>query len=123
MAADFATFKIDVRYNSLDYGPFSFDFEDACPSSITVSSAVIRSFIGKVDIDDDLDDYTESTSELVDTVKTAVTGSYTVNAYFNFPSTAANQGVKHSLVFEITFSNSGTHNFYGQYVWVREATT
>ena len=119
MAADFPTFKIEVRYNSLDYGPFSFDFEDACPSGVTVSSATVRSFLGKYDTDDDLSDFTETTSELVDTAKTAVSGNYTVNVYFNFPGTSTNQDLKHTLVFEITFSNSGTHNYHGQYVWVR----
>lgn len=123
MAADFPRFKIDVRYNSLDYGPFSFDFEDACPSGVTVDDVTLRSFVGKVDIDDDIDDYTESTDELVDLAKTVVTGNYTVNAYFNFPSTSTYQNEKHSLVFEITFSNDGTHNYIGQYVWVREAAS
>jgi len=123
MATDFPKFKIDIRYNSLDYGPFSFDFTDACPTDITVSDVTLRSFVGSVDIDDDLDDFTESTDELIDAAKTVVTGSYTVNAYFNFPTTAAYQGTRHSLVFEITFSNEGTHNFYGRSIWVREATS
>jgi hypothetical protein len=123
MAADFSRFKIDVRYNSLDYGPFSFDFEDACPTGTTVSDITLRSFLGKVDIDDDIDDFTESTSELIDTAKVAVSGDYGVNAYFNFPTTTTYHGEKHSLVFEITYSNAATHNFYGQYVWVREQAT
>ncbi len=123
MATDFARFKIDVRYKSLDYGPFAFDFEDACPSGVTVSGIVLRSFSGKVDIDDDLDDYTETTSELVDVAKTAVSGSYGVDAFFNFPTTVAYMEVKHSLVFEITFSNTATHSFYGQYVWTRAGFT
>lgn len=119
MATDFARFKIDIRYNTLDYGPFAFDFEDACPSNVTVTGVVLRSFCGKVDTDDDIASYTESTSELIDTGKTAVSGDYGVDAFFNYPTTAAHQGEKHSLVFEITFSNGGTHNFYGQYTWVR----
>jgi len=123
MAADFPRFKIDIRYKSVDYGPFSFDFEDACPPSVTLTSVVLRSFLGKVDVDDDLDDYTETTSELVDSGKTAVSGSYGVDAYFNFPTTAAYMELKHSLVFEITFSNTATHNFIGQYVWTRAGFT
>jgi len=123
MAADFPRFKIEVRYKSSSYGPFSFDFEDACPSGITVDSVTVRSFLGKVDIDDDLDDYTETTSELIDTTNVAVTGNYTVNVYFNFPTTTTNMEEKHSLVFEITFSNGGTHNYIGQYVWTRAGFT
>ena len=119
MATDFARFKIEVRYNTVDYGPFAFDFEDACPSGVTVNDVTLRSFLGKVDMDDDLADFTETTSELIDTVKTAVSGDYGVDAFFNYPSTLTNQGAKHSLIFEITFSNTGTHNFYGQYIWVR----
>ena len=120
MAADFPRFKIDIRYNTLDYGPFEFDFEDACPSGVTVTGITLRSFLGKVDVDDDIASFTETTSELIDTVETAVSGDYGVNAYFNYPTTSTNQGEKHSLVFEITFSNAATHNFYGQYVWVRQ---
>jgi len=123
MAADFPRFKIDVRYKSLDYGPFSFDFEDACPSGVTLNDVTVRSFLGKVDIDDDLDDYTETTSELIDSGNTAVSGDYDVNVYFNFPSTTTYMEEKHSLVFEIEFSNSATHSFIGQYVWVRAGFT
>jgi len=103
----------------LDYGPFPFDLEDSTPPSDTLADITLRSFVGKVDIDDDIDDFTESTDELIDSVLTAVSGDYGIDAHFNYPTTAALQGEKHSLVFEITYTAGGTHNLYGQYVWVR----
>lgn len=116
MALDFAKFKIEVRYAALDYGPFTFDFEDALPTGTTVSSVTLKSFLGKLDQNDDLGDETETTAELIDAVKTTVSGSYGVAAYFNYPTTAAWQNEDHTLVFELTLSNSAEHAYYGQRV-------
>lgn len=118
MALDFAKFKIEVRYAAVDYGPFTFDFEDALPTGTTISAVTLKSFLGKLDQNDDLGDETETTSELVDAVKTAVSGNYGVAAYFNYPSTTTNQNADHTLVFELTLSNGAEHCYYGQRVYV-----
>jgi hypothetical protein len=116
--ADFDRFRIDIRQNTADWGPFVFDFTSAMPTGVTVSAVTLKSYLGHVNPKDDLDDETETTSELVDTVLTVVSGSYNVNAYFNYPTTATNiGGVKHTLVFNLTMSNGATHSFYGYYVW------
>ena len=112
MAADFPKSTIDVRYATTDYGPYNFDFEDALPSDIELSSVTIRSFAGNVTQDDDLSGETESTSELIDSVKSVINGKYTVDVYFDYPSTAAYIGQSHTLIFEITANNGGIHPFY-----------
>ena len=116
--ADFDRFKIDIRQNTLDWGPFVFDFEASMPTGVTVSAVTLKSYLGRVIPKDDLDDETETTSELIDSIKTVVSGNYNVNAYFNYPTTAAYLGgVKHTLVFNLTMSNGSTHSWYGYYVW------
>jgi hypothetical protein len=118
MALDFDKSKIEVRYASTDYGPFTFDFQDALPGTTTISSVTLKSFLGKLDQNDDLGDQTETTAELIDAVKTAVSGNYGVAAYFNYPSTTTNQNANHTLVFELTLSNGAVHAYYFQRVYV-----
>lgn len=123
MALDFAKDKIEVRYNSADYGPFTFDLQQVLPSGVTISDVTIRSFLGKYDQKDDLGDATETTSELVDAVKSGVSGSYGVAVYFNYPSTLTYRNTDHTLVFEVTMSNNGTHNYYFQRAYVTNEGT
>lgn len=116
---DFETREIQVRYYSADYGPHVFDFTDALPSGVTISSASVKSYLTKVDQADDLSAKTETTSELIDAQLTAASGNYNVNVYFNYPSTTAwLGGAKHTLVFELTLSNSAKHNYFFHYVRV-----
>lgn len=115
--ADFPTQKISINYKSTDYGPFNFDLEDAIPTGLTISDVTLKSYLGRVNEGDDLDDETDTTSECVDSTLTAVNGNYTVDAYFNYPSTSAYQNQLHTLIFEITFSgNGGTHAYYHYYL-------
>ena len=116
MSHDFPTGSIDIRYNSNEYGPFGFDFTDALPSGITVSSAVVRSFSGTVKREDDLSDKTETTSSLIETASTTVSSPY-VYVYFQFPTTTYTNA-SHTLVFELTLSNSAVHSFIFRYVKV-----
>lgn len=118
MALDFAKDKIEVRYNSVDYGPFTFDLQKVLPSGVTISSVTVKSFLGKFDQKDDLGDATETTSELINAAKSGVSGSYGVAVYFNYPSTLTNRNADHTLVFEVTMSNNATHNYYFQRVYV-----
>ena len=119
MALDFDREKIEIRYFTQDYGPYIFDFEDALPSSTTIASVTLKSYLGKIDPSDDLSGETETTSECVDAFKTAVNGDYGVAAYFDFPSTVAWQDQKHTLIFELTLSNAAKHPFYFQYLDVK----
>jgi hypothetical protein len=113
MAMDFDKTKIEIRYNSTDYGPFKFDFTNAIPSGTTLSSVTVKSYLGKVNPEDALASETDTSSELVDTVKTVVSSSYIVSVYFNYPTTAAYKSdVAHTLIFEITLSNSAKHAYY-----------
>ena len=114
--ADFETGTIEIRYNSNAYGPFSFDFTDALFPGVTISSAVVRAFLGNVSKKDDLTDETELTTTLIETASTSVS-SATVNVYFQYPGTTyLNQ--KATLVFELTLSNGAVHALYYQYVYI-----
>ena len=103
---DFEARTIRVRYNSADFGPHTFDFEDAIPLDTTLASVNVRAFLGKVKPGEDLDDETE-VSALIDGILTAVTGDYVVSVYFDYPG-AAYEG-NYTLVFEITLNNSAVH--------------
>jgi hypothetical protein len=112
--SDFERENINIRYNSNEWGPFAFDLTDMLPVGTTVSSAVIRSFLGNVKKTDDLSDETETTSVLVETASTAVSSPY-VYAYFQYAGTTY-INTKHTLVFEITLSNSAVTALYFQYI-------
>ena len=116
---DFGYFVIEIRYKSLDYGPFGFKFRKGLPVGLTISGITLRSFLGHVEPGDDLSAEIETTSELIDAAKTNVSSSYIVSAYFNYPTTSEYiGGEKHTLIFELTLSNGATHAYYGYYVWV-----
>ncbi len=106
---DFEARTIRVRYNSADYGPHTFDFEDAIPLDTTLASVSLRAFLGKVKPGEDLADETEE-SDLIDAVLTAVTGDFVVSAYFNYPGSDAEGN--YTLVFEITLDNAAVHPYY-----------
>jgi hypothetical protein len=108
---DFPQKEIQINYNSLDYGPFTFDFEDQAPTGLTLSSVTLKSYFGRVTKTDDLSGKTETTTDLIDTGLTNVSGNYTVDAYFNYPGSSLEGN--HTLIFELTWSgNSGTHAYY-----------
>ena len=117
----FERFNIYVNYNTEDYGPFQFDCEDALPSDDPINDVTVRSFVGKVEAEDGIDNATESTDELIDATLTAASGDYGVNLYLNFPSTATYQDEKHTLCFELTLDSGATHALFGQYVRVGAA--
>ena len=107
---DFEAKTIRVRYKSTDYGPHTFDFEDALPLDTIISSCTVRAFVGKVKPGEDLDDETELTSSLIDTILTAVTGNYVVSVYFNYPGD--DYTGNYTLVFECTLNNGAMHPYY-----------
>lgn len=116
---DFSKEKIEIRGTSTDYGPFTFDFQDALPSGVTVSSVTVESYLGKITPEDELSGQTETTDELIDAVKTAVSGSYGVAVYFNYPTTDAyNSDKDHTLIFKLTLSNDAKHDYWFQWVKV-----
>ena len=106
---DFEARTIRVRYNSSDFGPHTFDFEDAIPLDTTLASVSVRAFQGKVKPGEDLTAETE-VAALIDNVKTAVTGDYVVSVYFDYPGAAYE--ANYTLVFEITLNNAAVHPYY-----------
>jgi hypothetical protein len=106
---DFEARTIRVRYNSADFGPHTFDFEEAIPLDTTLASVNCRAFEGKVKPGANLDDETE-VSALIDGVLTAVTGDYVVSVYFDYPGD--DYIANYTLVFEITLNNSAVHPYY-----------
>jgi len=111
---DFEARTIKVRYNSADFGPHTFDFEDAIPLDQVLASVTVRAFLGKVKPGEDLAAETElptsGVGSLIDSVLTAVTGDYVVSVYFNYPG-STKEG-NYTLVFEITLGNAAIHPYY-----------
>lgn len=117
---DFEKKTIEVRYFSTDFGPHVFDFEKGIPEGLTLSSVTVRSWLGQFEPDDDLTAALESTDDLIDAAKTAVSGDYGVAVYFNYPG--ASWAGKHTLVFQITLSNDADHPYYFYCVLVKGGT-
>jgi hypothetical protein len=107
---DFPRKTITVRYNTADYGPHSFDLEDAAPTGAVISSVTVKSYSGQVKPGADLALATETTTNLIDAVLTAASGNYTVNVYLNYPGSTLEGN--HTLVFEVTWDNNAIHPYY-----------
>lgn len=115
MKLQFESGKITIQSNASDWGPFTFDFEDAMPSGRTLSACTVTSYLGRVkpDDSDDLASETDTSSELINTV--SLSSDYVVSVYFDRPTTAAYINQKHTLVFNFTLDvagGSGTHSAY-----------
>lgn len=107
--SDFDFGEIEIRYNSADYGPFSFDLEEAAPTGAVISSVTVKSYFGNVKVGDLLSSETETSDDLVDAAKTGATGDYTVGVYFNYPGVTYEGN--HTLFFEVTWDNSAIHSY------------
>jgi len=107
--SDFDYGEIEIRYNSSDYGPFNFDLEDVAPPGATISSVTIKSYFGNVDVGDNLSLATETTTQLIDIVKSGPNGDYTIAAYFDYPGVAFEGN--HTLFFEVIWSNGAVHAY------------
>lgn len=118
--ADFPKSRIEVRHYSDNWGPFTFDFDDAIPTSDTVASALVSAYEGNVTAKDDLDDETEVTG-LIDTGDQAPSCSdTTVSVYFVHPGAAYVGAEKRAtLVFKLTLTSGAKHTFFFQYVYIK----
>lgn len=110
---------IEIRYNSDDWGPYLFDFEDFLPSGHTLASAWVRAFQGKKKPTDTYASptgasglFTDVSSLLIDPdYSPSVIGNYEVAVKFKFPGDSY-KGEKFTLVFSITTDGGADHPFY-----------
>ena len=107
--SDFDYGEIEVRYNSTDYGPFTFDLEDAAPTGAVVSNVTVKSYLGNVKVGDLLADETDTTALLIDAALTGETGDYTIGVYFNYPG--VDYEGNHTLFFEVTWDSGAVHSY------------
>jgi hypothetical protein len=110
MAMDFEAGTIEIREDSLNYGPFTFDMTDVAPQGAVISTVVATSYSGKVQPSALLSAETETTTELIDTLLTSATGDLVVSVYFNYPGVALE--ANHTLVLTITWDNTAVHSYF-----------
>jgi hypothetical protein len=110
MAMDFEAGTIEVREDSVNYGPFTFDMTEVAPSGTTIGSVAVTSYLGKVNPSDELADETETTDELIDIPLTGSTGDFVVSVFFNYPG--IDLEANHTLVITITWDNSAVHSYF-----------
>jgi hypothetical protein len=110
MAMDFEAGTIEIREDSLNYGPFTFDLTDVAPSGAVINTVAVTSYKGKVNPSDELADETETTDELIDAVLTTSTGDYVVSVYFNYPG--IDLEANHTLVLTVTWDNTAVHSYF-----------
>lgn len=110
MAMDFEAGTIEVREDSINYGPFTFDMTDAAPSGAVISTVAVTSYSGKVQPSAELADETETTTELIDSLLTDATGDYVVSVYFNYPG--IDLEANHTVVLTITWDNTAVHSYF-----------
>lgn len=110
MAMDFEAGTIEVREDSVNYGPFTFDLTGVAPDGAVISSVAVTSYSGKVQPSAELADETETTTELIDVALTGSTGDYVVSVYFNYPGVALE--ANHTLVLTVTWDNTAVHSYF-----------
>jgi len=108
---------IEIRWDSNDWGPYTFDFEDSIPTGHTIATATVRAFQGKKK---PLDTFasptggglTDVTALLIDPDYTpAIIGNYQVAVKFKYPGDDY-KGERMTLIFEITTDGAAKHPFY-----------
>lgn len=112
MKVEFIQGRICIQSNAAEWGPFSFNFEDALPANKVLTACTVVSYLTRVKPDDSdiLATFTETTAELIGT--TAVASDSTVTVQFNRPTTPAWINANHTLVFNFTITGGGTHSAY-----------
>jgi len=109
MAMDFEAGTIEIREDTLNYGPFTFDMTDPAPSGAVISSISVAVYSGKVQPSAELADETEI-ADIIDLGLTAATGDYVASIYFNYPGVAYEGS--HTLVITITWDNTAVHSYF-----------
>jgi len=110
MKIEFEQGTITIQAEASDWGPFNFNFEDALPEGYALVGCTVKSYLGRVKPGDDVADFTETTSELINT--TAVASDTVCTVTFDIPTTAAWIDASHSLVFSFSITGGGTHSAY-----------
>lgn len=110
MNIEFEKGTINIQANASDWGPYNFNFEECLPTDMAVIACTVTSYLGRVKPTDDVTDFTDTSSELINT--TAVASDTTVTVTFDRPTTAAYIDVSHTLVFSFTITGSATHSAY-----------
>jgi hypothetical protein len=114
MQVQFEQGKICIQSNASEWGPFTFNLEDAIPGDKTILACTVKSYLGRVKPSDSdvIASETETTAELIGT--TSVSSDFVVSVNFNRPTTEAWINAKHTLVFNFTLSGSptSTHSAY-----------
>jgi hypothetical protein len=123
--ADFARANISVRYKTEEWGIYRFKFpissaidanDGLLPHGSVIDSVTVRAFIGDVNEDSDLEDFTEISSNLIEPEYVPeIEGDDIVMVKFQYPGEAY-KNTQVTLVFEITLDTGGVHPFFFQYV-------
>jgi len=121
---DFPISTIEIRYLTAKWGPYNFDLIEGLPTGTAIETFVVRSFLGKIDKGDSLDDEVETTSAVIETALCGLRGTTSIDVFFKFPTGETDyyseSGVIHTLVFEITLDILGEYPFYFHRVVIYE---
>jgi len=121
---DFPISTIEIRYLTVKWGPYNFDLIDGLPTGTAIETFVVRSFLGKIDKGNLLDDEVETTTAVIETALCELRGTTSIDVFFKFPTGETDyyseSGVVHTLVFEITLDTEGEYPFYYHQVVIYE---
>jgi hypothetical protein len=107
MKFEFESGQITIQADAFKWGPYVFNFTQGLPSGRTISSVVVKSYLGRVkpSDSDNLSSFTETTSELIDS--SVLLDTLNVSVYFNRPTTPAWINARHSLVLTVSLDAAG----------------
>lgn len=117
---DFEEVDIEINHFSDNWGPFVFNVDSASaqiandgliPFGSELNSATVRAFVGTINEGALLSEYTEITTELIDTdIPVAVTAN-TIMVYFKYPGVSY-KGKRITIIFEVTLSTTAKQAFF-----------
>jgi hypothetical protein len=96
---------IEIRDTMVNWGPWTFDFENGMPSGVTVSAVTATVYEGRIKDSDEIATATEITS-VVDAA--TLSSDYIVAVRMSHPGTYEGNA---TLVFSITGNNGGVYPF------------
>jgi len=112
--------KIELRYYTDNWGPFSFDFSAALPSGAAISAQTVKAFLGVVLPGDVLADQEDISSDIIDEdFEPYVEDETKILLKLRYPADDTGlKGEQATLIFEITTDSGAMYPFYFHGVYI-----
>lgn len=102
--------EIEVRESTDSWGPFTLDLTNGIPSDQSITGVSVKAYAGKLTKAADRDAFSDITSLLIETSKTAYSGK-DVYLWFQYPGEAY-RNTKATVIVTATLTDGGVFPFF-----------